>query len=233
MPCSAAARPRLPTRATLSSRSKPARSDTRDGKGLDKGYDLPADRPLPRSAARTDPGTVTQILKILQTGADQAVRPAYRLPFGLLNELHHPRDMFRDLGPNWYASVMGTGIVVIAGASLPTHVPGLHGFATAVWGPGRRCPDRPDGGLDRALDPVSRPGPGPRRQPVMAQFWGAPPMALMTVGAGTLILSRAWLGPVATVDADWALWLAGTALMPIAVADAPRSRAREELPVSL
>lgn len=58
-------------------------------------------------------------------------------------------------------------------------------------------------------------------------------MALMTVGAGTLILSRAWLGPVATVDADWALWLAGTALMPIAVADAPRSRAREELPVSL
>jgi tellurite resistance protein TehA-like permease len=46
----------------------------------------------------------------------------------------------------------------------------------------------------------------------MAQFWGAPPMALMTVGAGTLLLGRSWLGPAAAVDADWVLWLAGTVL---------------------
>ena len=31
--------------------------------------------------------------------------------------------------------------------------------------------------------------------PVMAQFWGAPAMALMTVGTGTLLLGRALIGP--------------------------------------
>jgi tellurite resistance protein TehA-like permease len=46
----------------------------------------------------------------------------------------------------------------------------------------------------------------------MAQFWGAPPMALMTVGTGTLLLGRALTGTAAAVDADWVLWGAGTAL---------------------
>ena len=48
--------------------------------------------------------------------------------------------------------------------------------------------------------------------PVMAQFWGAPPMALMTVGAGALLLGPALFGPGAAVAADWVLWGAGTAL---------------------
>jgi tellurite resistance protein TehA-like permease len=48
--------------------------------------------------------------------------------------------------------------------------------------------------------------------PVMAQFWGAPAMALMTVGAGTVLLGRDWIGLRAAVDADWVLWGAGTAL---------------------
>ncbi len=128
---------------------------------------------------------------------------------GFLRELDRPRDAFRDLGPNWYASVMGTGIVAIAGASLPLHVPGLRVFATAVWGLAAaalialtaawavhwvRYPERARG---HAADPV------------MAQFWGAPAMALMTVGTGTLLLSGAgaW-----AVRADWVLWSAGTAL---------------------
>ena len=41
--------------------------------------------------------------------------------------------MFRDLGPNWFAAVMGTGIVGIAAATLPLHLPGLRVFATVVW----------------------------------------------------------------------------------------------------
>ena len=45
----------------------------------------------------------------------------------------------------------------------------------------------------------------------MAQFWGAPPMALMVVGAGTLLLGHGLLGPAA-VGVDWVLWSAGTAL---------------------
>ncbi|MDY7087020.1 MAG: C4-dicarboxylate ABC transporter, partial [Actinomycetota bacterium] len=36
-------------------------------------------------------------------------------------------------GPNWFASVMGTGIVATAAATLPVHVPGLHVFATVMW----------------------------------------------------------------------------------------------------
>jgi hypothetical protein len=46
----------------------------------------------------------------------------------------------------------------------------------------------------------------------MAQFWGAPPMALITVGTGTLLVGRDWIGLTAAVDADWALWGLGTAL---------------------
>src|SRR5215470_14178273 len=42
MPCSAAARPRLPSRATLSSRSKHIRSDTRGGNGIATDYDFTA-----------------------------------------------------------------------------------------------------------------------------------------------------------------------------------------------
>jgi Voltage-dependent anion channel len=37
-------------------------------------------------------------------------------------------------------------------------------------------------------------------------------MALMTVGAGTLILGRGLLGPGTAVGIDWVLWLAGTGL---------------------
>ncbi|HUB21015.1 MAG TPA: TDT family transporter [Streptosporangiaceae bacterium] len=139
-------------------------------------------------------------------------RPSRGLPFGLLKELEHPHDMFRDLGPNWYASVMGTGIVAIAGAGLPVHVPGLRVFATAVWVLAAAALialtaawavhwiQYPDRARAHACNPV------------MAQFWGAPPMALLTVGTGTLILGQRWLGPVAAVDADWVLWLSGTVL---------------------
>ena len=35
------------------------------------------------------------------------------------------------IGPNWFASVMGTGIVAVAGATLPIGVPGA--LTTAAW----------------------------------------------------------------------------------------------------
>jgi tellurite resistance protein TehA-like permease len=56
-------------------------------------------------------------------------------------------------------------------------------------------------------------GPGaPRRHltnPVMGHFYGAPPMALLTVGAGTILLGRDVVGPRAAIDIDWVLWFAG------------------------
>ena len=109
-------------------------------------------------------------------------------------------------GPNWFASVMGTGIVATAAAGLPVAVPGLRAAATVVW-------------AAAAVLLVALTGQLARRRitaqlgdPVMAQFWGAPPMALLTVAAGTLLLGA---GPLGARPAGWAaavLWTAGTLL---------------------
>ena len=134
-------------------------------------------------------------------------------PFGIiLQDLDRPGDIFLDLGPNWFASVMGTGIVAIAAAILPFRVPGLHVFALAVWALAAAWLAALSAGwavhwvrhTDRAR--------GHAGNPVMPQFWGAPAMALMTVGTGTLLLGRDWIGLGAAVDADWVLWGLGTAL---------------------
>ena len=47
--------------------------------------------------------------------------------------------------------------------------------------------------------------------PVAIQFFGAPPMALMTVGTATLLVGSRYLG-TAAVTIDWVLWTAGTVL---------------------
>ena len=62
--------------------------------------------------------------------------------------------MFRDLGPNWYATVMGTGIVAVAAALLPVRVTGLHVFGAGGMGAGGLLPDRADRRLGGALDQV-------------------------------------------------------------------------------
>lgn len=99
-------------------------------------------------------------------------------------------DVVRGVAPNWFAAVMGTGIVAIAAATLPLRVPGLREFALAVWV------------LAAALLVVFTAAFAMQwlrhrelalahaANPVMAQFWGAPAMALMTVGGGTLLVGR-------------------------------------------
>jgi len=46
---------------------------------------------------------------------------------------HTRVEVLGNIGPNWFASVMGTGIVAIGGATLPVHVLGLRAFAEVVW----------------------------------------------------------------------------------------------------
>lgn len=124
----------------------------------------------------------------------------------------HPRvEVLGNIGPNWFASVMGTGIVAIAGATLPVHVPGLRGFTSGVWV------------LAAALLAVLIVLVGGHwlrnptvarthaRNPQMAHFYGAAPMALMTVGAGAVLLGGDLIGRRVAVDLDWVLWTAGTA----------------------
>ena len=116
----------------------------------------------------------------------------------------------RYFGPNWYASVMGTGIVANAGAILPFDVPGLKTFCLVVW----LAAFALLAGLvvasavhmftagTSAWDYV--------RDPQMSQFYGAPPMALLTVGAGAILTARGLLGLHLALDIDWTLWILGT-----------------------
>ncbi|SNY64992.1 TDT family transporter [Paractinoplanes atraurantiacus] len=115
-----------------------------------------------------------------------------------------------NFGPNWFASVMGTGIVATAAVSLPVHLPGLRPFAVAVWALAAV--------LLVAVTAATvlhwRRYPGTARghhlDPVMAHFYGAPPMALMTVGAATLLAGREVIGGTAALAVDAVLWTAGT-----------------------
>ncbi|OBH51210.1 C4-dicarboxylate ABC transporter [Mycobacterium mantenii] len=124
--------------------------------------------------------------------------------------VHTRVEVLGNIGPNWFASVMGTGIVATAGATLPVHIVGLRAFAQVVWviaaallvalivlvgGHWLRHPT------------VARTH---ARNPQMAHFYGAAPMALMTVGGGAVLVGRDLLGERIAVDLDWVLWTAGT-----------------------
>ncbi len=123
---------------------------------------------------------------------------------------HTRVEVLGNIGPNWFASVMGTGIVATAGATLPVHVLGLRAFAEVVWvlaavllavllvvvgGHWLRHPT------------VAR---SHARNAQMAHFYGAAPMALMTVGAGAVLVGKDLIGARLAVDLDWVLWTAGT-----------------------
>jgi len=107
---------------------------------------------------------------------------------------------------------MGTGIVANAAMLLPHRSPALESFALAVWVLAAlllvvisaataihwiRHPER-------ARSHFSA--------PAMAPFYGAPPMALLTVGAGALLVGRDLIGLDAAVFVDSVLWGLGTAL---------------------
>jgi C4-dicarboxylate transporter/malic acid transport protein len=129
---------------------------------------------------------------------------------GLLAALETPGDVVRHLGPNWFASVMGTGIVANAAALLPRQIPGLHAMAAVVWvlavvllvtltaGTAAHWLRYPANARGHAADPS------------MAPFYGAPPMAMMTVGAGALLVGKDLIGTDAALGADIVLWTLGT-----------------------
>ncbi|GAA1902435.1 TDT family transporter [Lapillicoccus jejuensis] len=122
------------------------------------------------------------------------------------------RLWLRAVAPNWFAAVMGTGIVANAAATLPWHPPLLLDAARVVWL------------LDAALLVLVvaatvlqwRHERGTARghldDPVLAPFYGAPAMALLTVGAGALLVGVPVVGLRTAVVLDAVLWSAGTAL---------------------
>ncbi|MGW0250433.1 TDT family transporter [Nocardia goodfellowii] len=122
------------------------------------------------------------------------------------------RDSLRHLGPNWFAAVMGTGIVGNAAATLPWQFPGLRDAALVVWGVAACFLIGLSVAYAAHLIRFPEDARAHRHHPVMSQFFGAPPMALMTVGAGTLLLGKDLIGLGAAVAVDWVLWSVGTVL---------------------
>ncbi|MCB0898351.1 MAG: TDT family transporter [Actinobacteria bacterium] len=114
------------------------------------------------------------------------------------------------IGPNWFASVMGTAIVASAGATLPIPVPGI--ITTAAWALAVlllvallvfmpwNWARHPENLRNLADDPIA------------IQFFGAPPMALLAVAGATILVGQQYLGQGVAVGAAWVLWLIGTAL---------------------
>ncbi|MFM8598269.1 MAG: TDT family transporter [Mycobacterium sp.] len=121
-------------------------------------------------------------------------------------------EVLGSIGPNWFASVMGTGIVANAGATLPVQFPGLRAVVELVWVfaavllavlvvvVGGHWLRHPTSIRSHA------------RNPQMTHFFGAAPMALLTVGTGSLLIGRNLIGESAAVSLAWVLWCAGTAL---------------------
>lgn len=140
------------------------------------------------------------------------------------------KDAVAHIGPNWFASVMGTGIVANATATLPVHVPGIDLLARVMWilastllgvvlaATAAHWMAHPD---------TAR---GHLAHPVMGHFYGAPAMALMTVAAGSVLVGDDVLGPGTSVALGCALWAVGTLLGLWTMVAIPRRTLRGHAP---
>ena len=120
------------------------------------------------------------------------------------------RRRLGNIGPNWFASVMGTGIVANAGATLPVNVPGMHIFTRVVWVAAAVLLTGLVvivGGHWLRNPTVARKH---ARNPQMAHFYGAAPMALLTVATGSILVGGEVIGEQAAIGLAWLLWVAGT-----------------------
>lgn len=117
-----------------------------------------------------------------------------------------------QVGPAWFTSVMGTGILAIGFALSPLRLP-----AFAALGRGLFVLDL---GLFAAFvalwlahvvrDPAAT--VATFRDPVRAQPWGAPPMACFTLCVGFLAIGTAFLPRTLCISLAQGLWLTGVGL---------------------
>lgn len=140
---------------------------------------------------------------------ESAARPFH---IALLAELESAGSVFRHITPNWFASVMGTGIVATAAAALPVQVPGLHEFASAVWVLAAVVLLVLTWAFATHWIRHREQAKSYAAHQVMGQFYGAPAMALLTVGAGAVLFGRGIVGPSAALALGVVLWTAGTVL---------------------
>ncbi|MFI3256559.1 MAG: TDT family transporter [Psittacicella sp.] len=116
----------------------------------------------------------------------------------------------KEIGPNWFASVMGTAIVANASAGVPFIGYSIRYFGFAVW-------------LISLLvlvllsiimiyQSLTRSHIAKRHflDPVLSQFWGAPPMGYLAVAGGTIIFGHYIFPERVAIDIAWVLFLIGT-----------------------
>jgi tellurite resistance protein TehA-like permease len=127
-----------------------------------------------------------------------------------------PRAL-QHVGPHWFAWVMGTGIVATAIVTLPAGaVPvdpeAARAAATGVWALAAALLVAVTiASLAQwAVHPFT--ARGHLDDPVTSHFYGAPAMALMTVGAGSLLVGTDLVGARAALALDTVLWSTGSAL---------------------
>ncbi|MER0246682.1 TDT family transporter [Streptomyces sp. HSW2009] len=131
------------------------------------------------------------------------------------------RISVRPLGPNWYATVMGTAIVATAGAGLPARVPGARAAYVAVWALSALLLLTLVAARARHWKHHSDQARAHLADPAVAPFYGCLAMALLAVGGATLAVGRDVLGSGAAVAVAGALWVAGTAVGLLAAAGIP------------
>ncbi|MCX4777294.1 TDT family transporter [Streptomyces sp. NBC_01264] len=153
--------------------------------------------------------------------ATTLVRPRPTTPGTLRTAAAHKAPSLRHLGPNWYASVMGTAIIANAGATLPYQLPGQRVVCQIFWvlaataltalltaRAGHWLHHR-DQARAHLLDPA------------VAPFYGCLSMALLAVGGGALIVGKDLVGVPAAVAVDTVLFTAGTAIGLLAAVTVP------------
>ena len=124
-----------------------------------------------------------------------------------LSRLDSPREVVRQFTPNWFAATMGTGILAIALAQFPAHVPGLKVAAEGLW--------FFNIGLFTLFSILYAARwifffDGARRvlgHSVVSMFFGCIPMGLATIINGFLSFGLARFGHVAVEIAQVSWWL--------------------------
>tara|TARA_B110000881_G_C18573401_1_gene517010 strand:- start:698 stop:1810 length:1113 start_codon:yes stop_codon:yes gene_type:complete len=119
-------------------------------------------------------------------------------------------ELKKEMGPNWFASVMGTGIIANAAVGLPLIGKQLTSFATIVWLIAFAMLILMT--FFKIYQTITKPHIIKRQfnDPVMSQFFGAPPMAFVTVAGGTLLLGPGLFGENIALSIAWPLFWVGT-----------------------
>ncbi|MEJ5945945.1 hypothetical protein WDZ17_11655 [Pseudokineococcus basanitobsidens] len=166
-------------------------------------------RDAPRRRAHEDLSRDSAPARPARTRPGTALRPG-RGP--LLRELEHPSQAVAHITPNWFASVMGTGVVAVAAHSLPLKGPLVEGLALAAWLVAATLLLVLTAAFAAHWARHRPTALAYARHPVMGGFYGAPAMALLTTGAGAHLIGERLIGASAGLTVFVVLWVLGTAL---------------------